>query len=96
MSALTPARSAEGGPAPARTIRWTGTRGFLVECPDLADVMRLHAHLTARPERGQRQLIAAARTVLATFTSEAAAEHAAARISTLVPDAHDAGSGRTV
>lgn len=96
MSAPTPARSAEGGPRPAREIRWTGTRGFLVECPDLADVMTLHAHLVARPERGQRQIIAAARTVLLTFTSEAAAEHAAARVSTLVPDARDVGAGRTV
>lgn len=81
---------------PARPIRWVGTQGFLVECASLEDVMAVHAHLTAHPERGQRQVMAAAATVLVTFTSQAAAEHAAPRVSTLTPDAGELTRGRIV
>ncbi|MBN6751563.1 5-oxoprolinase subunit B family protein, partial [Micrococcus luteus] len=81
---------------PARPIRWVGTQGFLVECASLEDVMAVHAHLTAHPERGQRQVMAAAATVLVTFTSQAAAEHAAPRVSTLTPDAGELTGGRIV
>ena len=81
---------------PARPIRWVGTQGFLVECASLEDVMAVHAHLTAHPERGQRQVMAAAATVLVTFTSQAAAEHAAPRVSTLTPDAGEVTGGRIV
>ncbi|MGW9762032.1 5-oxoprolinase subunit B/C family protein [Micrococcus aloeverae] len=83
-------------PPPARPIRWVGTQGFLVECASLEDVMAVHAHLTAHPERGQRQVMAAAATVLVTFTSQAAAEHAAPRVSTLTPDTGELTGGRIV
>ncbi|KFC52147.1 hypothetical protein GY12_09625 [Micrococcus luteus] len=77
----------------ARPIRWVGTQGFLIECASLEDVMAVHAHLTAHPERGQRQVMAAAATVLVTFTSQAAAEHAAPRVSTVTPDTGELTGG---
>lgn len=84
------------GAATPRPIRAVGTQAFLVECASLADVMAVHAHLVAHPERGQRQVLSAARTVLVTFTSQAAAQHAAPRVAALDPDAQDRDAGRTV
>jgi KipI family sensor histidine kinase inhibitor len=54
--------------APERTLRWSGTRAFLVECGSLADVVSLHARLRAEPLPGQLEALAAAETVALSFT----------------------------
>ena len=46
--------------AAPRGLRWAGTRAFLLECPSLADVVALHARLTAEPLPGQTEALAAA------------------------------------
>lgn len=48
----------------ARTVRLVGERAVLVDCADLAEVLGLHAALTADPLPGQVEVLAAARTVL--------------------------------
>ncbi|WP_324652299.1 urea amidolyase family protein [Georgenia sp. H159] len=52
------------GPPGVRTVHLMGERGLLVECGDLAEVLGLHAELTAHPLPGQVEVLAAARTVL--------------------------------
>ncbi|MGN6404425.1 5-oxoprolinase/urea amidolyase family protein [Sinomonas sp.] len=53
-------------------LRWAGRRGLLVELSDLESVLALHTRLTAEPLPGQREAVAAAATVLVTFSSHAA------------------------
>lgn len=74
-----------------------GTRAVLVDLPDLATAMAWHAQLTESPLAGQRDVIAAARTVLVVLNSPSAAQGASAELSTLQPS-QDVVSGdpRTV
>lgn len=84
-----------GTPAP-RGLRWAGTRAFLLECPTLADVVALHARLTAEPLPGQTEALAAAETLMLAFRTRAEAVAAAALAPTLAASG-DAGQGaRTV
>ena len=62
-----------GSPAGGRRIRWSGPRAFLVECASLAEVVALHARLSAEPLTGQLETLAAAETVALSFTHRAAA-----------------------
>ena len=54
-----------------------GTRGLMVDLPDLTTVMNWHAFLKANPLPRQTDVIAAARTVLLTFDSPTATREAA-------------------
>lgn len=65
----------------APTIRWAGRRCFLVECVDIDQVMALHQRLSTHPVAGQREVLAAARTVGLFFDTDAEARHAAEDIS---------------
>ena len=85
------------GPAPLETsLRWAGTRAFLLECASLDHVMRWHAHLAAHPYPGQLDILAAAETVLLTFSTPAAARQAASDVVTARLDDADAATGKTV
>ena len=84
-------------PSPRKSpLRWAGTRAFLIECSALDEVMRWHAHLTAHPYPGQLDVLAAAETVLLTFSSHAAARKAANDVVTARLDHADTASGKTV
>ncbi|MDN3463091.1 hypothetical protein QL985_09830, partial [Kocuria sp. APC 4018] len=50
--------SPEAGHTPE--LRWAGTHAFLLDCGELADVMRWHAHLTAHPFAGQGEHVVVA------------------------------------
>ncbi|MBZ4359582.1 carboxyltransferase domain-containing protein, partial [Mycobacterium tuberculosis] len=76
--------------------RWAGTHAFLLDCGELADVMRWHAHLTAHPFAGQTDVIAAARTVLVTFTDPRSARKAASGVATARPQENRGAGGKTV
>ncbi|MEJ6550832.1 5-oxoprolinase/urea amidolyase family protein [Corynebacterium sp. USCH3] len=80
-------------------IHRVGTRAVLVDLPDLDTAMAWHAHLTATPVDGQRDVVAAARTVLVVCDSPAAATAALAQLGTLHPSptaGHDARRTVTV
>lgn len=86
--------SPEAGPTPE--LRWAGTHAFLLDCGELAHVMRWHAHLTAHPFAGQTDVIAAARTVLVTFTDARSARKAASGVATARPQENREAGGKTV
>lgn len=77
-------------------LRWAGTRAFLIECSSLDEVMRWHAQLSALPYPGQLDVLAAAETVLLTFSTPAAAREAASDVVTARLDRAEAASGKTV
>ncbi|MGD6980683.1 MULTISPECIES: urea amidolyase family protein [Citricoccus] len=79
-----------------RSLRWAGTRAFLIECASLADVVALHAHLTAAPLPGQVEAVAAAETVTLSFTHRAAAVAGARAVQSLTITDRAGQSGRTV
>jgi KipI family sensor histidine kinase inhibitor len=81
---------------PSRGLRWAGTRAFLLECPSLADVVALHARLTAEPLPGQTEALAAAETLMLAFRTRAEAV-AAAQLAPSLTASGDAGQdARTV
>ncbi|HRO93205.1 5-oxoprolinase/urea amidolyase family protein [Citricoccus sp.] len=89
--------TASGTPTTApRALRWAGTRAFLLECASLADVVALHAHLTAAPLPGQVEAVAAAETVTLSFTHRAAAVAGARAVQSLTVTDRAGQSGRTV
>ncbi|WP_337587507.1 5-oxoprolinase subunit B family protein, partial [Arthrobacter sp. CAL618] len=66
-------------------IRWAGPRALLIQLESLESVLAVHAHLQQHPLRGQVDVLAAARTVLAVFdsgTSARAARTAVAQLDT--------------
>lgn len=77
-------------------LRWAGTRAFLIECSSLKEVMRWHTQLSAHPYPGQLDVLAAAETVLLTFSTHAAARKAASDVVTARLDHADAATGKTV
>lgn len=85
-----------GAEPSATSLRWAGTRAFLIECASLERVMRWHAHLSAHPYPGQLDVLAAAETVLLTFSTHAAARQAANDVVTARLDDVDAATGKTV
>lgn len=100
---IDPATSPAGSAAPSgtpttapRPLRWAGTRAFLIECPSLADVVALHAQLTAAPLPDQVEAVAAAETVTLSFTHRAAAVAGARAVQALVIADRAGQSGRTV
>ncbi|MFC7403365.1 carboxyltransferase domain-containing protein [Citricoccus sp. GCM10030269] len=80
----------------ARALRWAGTRAFLIECSSLADVVALHAQLTAAPLPGQIDAVAAAETLALSFTHRAAALAGARAVESLEDLPGSTNSGRTV
>ncbi len=87
--------SGDGSAGPAYSvgtdrIRPAGERAILVELPALWQVLSLQAELRKNPLPGQRDVVAAAATVLVTADSTAAARRIAAHVRTLdlvpVPD----------
>lgn len=92
-----PSPTASPDPAPSKTsLRWAGTRAFLLECASLEQVMHWHAHLSAHPYRGQLDVLAAAETVLLIFSTHAAARQAASDVVTARLGDTDAAAGKTV
>ncbi|GAA2564637.1 KipI family sensor histidine kinase inhibitor [Neomicrococcus aestuarii] len=79
-----------------RSICWTGTRAFLIECADLTEVVNLHAHLAAHPLPGQRELLAAGRTVMVAFDSRKYAVSGAQAVASLDYDDAASVSGDTI
>ncbi|WP_247826501.1 5-oxoprolinase/urea amidolyase family protein [Arthrobacter antioxidans] len=66
-------------------IRWAGPRALLIQLESLESVLTVHAHLQQHPLRGQVDVLAAARTVLAVFdsgTNARAARAAVAQVDT--------------
>ncbi|MDK7742549.1 5-oxoprolinase subunit B/C family protein [Helcobacillus massiliensis] len=80
----------------SRPLRWAGARAFLVECTDLPEVMRLHAHLSQHPLPGQVQVLAAAETVLVEFESAPRAAEGADALQQLQLDERAAVAGRII
>ncbi|PYG02219.1 sensor histidine kinase inhibitor, KipI family [Georgenia satyanarayanai] len=60
-----------------REVRPVGERALLVGCADLAEVLGLHAALSASPLPGQAEVLAAARTVLVRATDRPARDRLA-------------------
>lgn len=79
-----------------RPIRWSGTKAFLIECADLNDVVSIHTHLTNNPLPGQRELLAAARTVMVAFDSRPRAVAAAQLLATMQYDDAATVAGKTI
>ncbi|CAM3036875.1 allophanate hydrolase [Corynebacterium hadale] len=73
-----------------------GTRGLMVDLPDLATVMNWHAFLKANPLPRQTDVIAAARTVLLTFDSPTATREAADRLASISPSSAEQRAPRDV
>lgn len=69
------------------SIKRVGTRGLIVDLPDLATVMNYYAALTASPLDHQTDVVAAARTVLLTFDSPTATTKAIDTLQTYSPAA---------
>lgn len=69
------------------TVLWAGQRALLVECDSLADALSFSAHIAEAPLAGQRETIAAARTVLVSFAHRAAAQAAVKQIKRIRPKA---------
>ncbi|MHA7198708.1 5-oxoprolinase subunit B/C family protein [Arthrobacter alkaliphilus] len=69
-----------GAPAGLTGIRAAGDRAILVELPSLQAVLSLQAQLTAHPQPGQFDVIAAAGTVLITADSTQAIQALAAHV----------------
>lgn len=81
----------------APTIHRVGTRALLVDLPDLSTAMTWHAHLSVHPLPGQRDVVAAARTVLVVLDSPSSTTRALEQLSTTRPSGASAGEGhRTV
>lgn len=83
-------------PAPALSVRRVGTRAVLVDLPTLDDVLAWHAELAAHPLPGQREIVAAASTVMVKVGSASAATAAFHALKTFQPPATPAGSGREI
>lgn len=77
-------------------IHRVGTRALLVELGELDLALRWHAHLSAHPLPVQREVIAAAATVLVVLDSARHAERAARTLGSLTPQAAAASSAREV
>ncbi|WP_197408500.1 5-oxoprolinase/urea amidolyase family protein [Kocuria rhizophila] len=88
--------SGSSGDAAVPDLRWAGTRAFLLDCGELADVLRWHAHLAEHPFTGQTDLVAAARTVLVTLADERSARTAASGVATVRPGTSSEAAGKTV
>lgn len=77
-------------------IHRVGTRALLIELGELDLALRWHTHLSAHPLPGQRELIAAAATVLVVLDSARHAARAARTLGSLTPRAATASSTRRV
>ncbi|MEJ4100250.1 carboxyltransferase domain-containing protein [Corynebacterium mastitidis] len=77
-------------------IHRVGTRALLVELGELDLALRWHAHLSTHPLPGQREVIAAAATVLVVLDSARHAARAARTLGSLTPRAATASSAREV
>ncbi|MDT0169838.1 5-oxoprolinase/urea amidolyase family protein [Pseudarthrobacter sp. BRE9] len=83
MAAMQQPRTSTAPHAELTGIRPAGDRAILVELPSLEAVLSLQAQLTAHPEPGQIDVIAAATTVLITADSPQAAQALAAHVPSL-------------
>ena len=63
---------------------WAGERALLVEFGSLAEVMAFHQDIVDKPLPGQREAVAAARTVLLDFRARRDAVSAARAVRTVV------------
>lgn len=87
------------GAARQRTTHAVGRSAMLVQCPDISDVLALHAALLKAPLPNQLELIPAATTVLVRFRSRLtrrAAHEAAEALRTLRGEADAATESGTV
>ncbi|GAA4284545.1 urea amidolyase family protein [Brevibacterium daeguense] len=83
-------------PARAAALHRVGTRGVLVDLDSLEDVLAWHAALTADPLPDQRDVIAAAQTLLVTLQTPAAARRAYERLSEFAPESSLPSGGREI
>lgn len=87
-------------PATTPVIHRVGTRALLVDLPDLPTAMAWHRRLTDTPLDGQRDVVAAARTVLVVLDSPSAVRAAVDLLHTADPvgasGVSTAGPARTV
>ncbi|WP_413450033.1 urea amidolyase family protein [Georgenia phoenicis] len=79
-----------------RPVRPVGERALLVECADLAEVLGLHAALTAEPLPGLTELLAAARTLLVRVSDRGARDRLAPLLRELPASSAPAPSGGLV
>lgn len=80
----------------SNTLRPVGTRGWLVDLPDLETVMTWHASLSATPLPGQSEVIAAARTVLVLFATRRSTLAARTQLESYAPASLDSAENRHV
>ena len=78
------------------TIHKVGTRALLLDLDGLNQVMSWHAALTREPLEAQVDCIAAATTLLITFSSPNAASRAANKLESFAPGSARAANPRTV
>lgn len=78
------------------TVRFAGPRALLVDLPDLASVLALHAHLLKEPLPGQLDVLPAASTVLIQCDTRAHALAARTVVEHLELDQAPVGTGDTV
>ncbi|GAA3287049.1 5-oxoprolinase/urea amidolyase family protein [Nesterenkonia halobia] len=87
----------EGGHSAAPLgVRAAGDRALLVEYARLEDVLAHHQQLCARPLDGQREAVAAARTILLRFDAPASAAAARQRLAALQVAGFSAAEARVV
>ncbi|WP_010523595.1 carboxyltransferase domain-containing protein [Nesterenkonia sp. F] len=86
---------ATAGAAPIG-VRAAGDRALLAEYADLADVLAHHQHLRAHPLDGQREAVAAARTILLCFDAPSSAAAARERLARLRVAGFSAAEARVV
>ncbi|WP_283248422.1 carboxyltransferase domain-containing protein [Corynebacterium qintianiae] len=77
-------------------VKPVGSRAVIVDLPDLDAVMDWHSALSAEPLEHQTDVVAAARTVLITFDSPAAAATAAAALPGFSPAAAERATPRDI
>ncbi|MBC3179447.1 urea amidolyase family protein [Corynebacterium lujinxingii] len=77
-------------------VKRVGTRGLIVDLPDLTTVMNYYAALSASPLDHQTDVVAAARTVLLTFDSPTATTRAIETLSTYSPAAAERTAPRDI
>lgn len=80
----------------AEGVLWAGERAFLLEFDSLPEVMAFHRDLTQKPLPGQREAVAAARTVLVDFRTRRDAVSAARHVRRRRPKAASATDARQI
>lgn len=80
----------------SRVVHQVGDRSALAKLSSTAEVMNLHRQLQLHPLAGQRDVVAAARTVLATFNTPRAAADARKKLETMQTNESEGTAGQEI